>query len=401
MKVAYIQALGGASGDMLLASMLDAGLEKSELESLILDLGLTAISLQVTSTQRGGISGIHLDVKLDSDSKIPRRWQDFVRIVEASALSPRVKSQSMEVFRLIGQAEAAVHGVEPEYVHLHELGTLDTLVDVVGVIFGLETLRIEKVFCSALPTGSGTLRSQHGLLPVPAPATAAILRATDAPSYPPPSTLPATGEMLTPTGAAILGTIADFSSPVIQISSTGYGLGTRNPDAYPNALCLTIGELRDINANSDLLILETNIDDSTGEVLGYVQERLFDIGAKDVWYTPIQMKKNRPAVLMSALVSSEMKDDAVRLILNETSTLGIRVRSVERIEADRRIEEFQSSLGVINVKIKVLNGKDIAVSPEYEDCKKIALKKSLSLIKVLDIVNFEASNQILGNLEAF
>ena len=401
MKVAYIQALGGASGDMLLASMLDAGLEKSELERLILDLGLTGISLQVTSTQRGGISGTHLDVKLDSDSKIPRRWQDFVRIVEASALSPRVKSQSLEVFRLIGQAEAAVHGVEPEHVHLHELGTLDTLVDVVGVIFGLETLRLEKVFCSALPTGSGTLRSQHGLLPVPAPATTAILRATDAPSYPPPSTLPATGEMLTPTGAAILGTIADFSSPVIQISSIGYGLGTRNPDAYPNVLCLTIGELRDINANSDLLILETNIDDSTGEVLGYVQERLFDIGAKDVWYTPIQMKKNRPAVLMSALVSSEMKDDAVRLILNETSTLGIRVRSVERIEADRRIEEFQSSLGIVNVKIKVLNGKDIAVSPEYDDCKKIALKKSLPLIKVLDIISFEASDQILGNLEAF
>ena len=172
------------------------------------------------------------------------------------------------MFRLIGQAEAAVHGVELEHVHLHELGTLDTLVDVVGVIFGLETLGLEKVFCSALPTGSGTLRSQHGLLPVPAPATAAILEATDAPSYPPPSTLPVTGEMLTPTGAAILGTIADFSSPVMQTSSTGYGLGTRNPDAYPNALCLTIGELRDINANSDLLILETNIDDSTGEVLG-------------------------------------------------------------------------------------------------------------------------------------
>ena len=201
--------------------------------------------------------------------------------------------------------------------------------------------------------------------------------------------------MLTPTGAAILGTIADFSSPVIQISSIGYGLGTRNPDAYPNALCLTIGELRDINAYSDLLILVTNNDDSTGEVLGYVQERLFDIGAKDVWYTSIQMKKNRPAVLMSALVSSEIKDDAVRLILNETSTLGIRVRSVERIEAARRIEEFLSSLGVINVKIKVLNGKDIAVSPEYEDCKKIALKKSLPLIKVLDIVSFEASDQIL------
>ena len=399
MKVAYIQALGGASGDMLLASMLDAGLEKSELESLILDLGLTGISLQVTSTQRGGISGIHLDVKLDSDSKTPRRWQDFVMIVEASGLSPRVKSQSTEVFRLIGQAEAAVHGVELEHVHLHELGTLDTLVDVVGVIFGLETLRLEKVFCSALPTGSGTLRSQHGLLPVPAPATAAILRATDAPSYPPPSTLPATGEMLTPTGAAILGTIADFSSPVIQISSIGYGLGTRNPDAYPNVLSLTIGELGDINANS-LLILETNIDDSTGEVLGYVQERLFDIGAKDVWYTPIQMKKNRPAVLMSALVNYEMKDDAVRLILSETSTLGIRIRSVERIETDRRIVEFQSSFGIVNVKIKVLNGRDIAVSPEYEDCRKIALNKSLPLINVLDMVRFEATAQILGNFEA-
>ena len=399
MKVAYIQALGGASGDMLLASMLDAGLEKSELENLILNLGLAGISLQVTSTLRGGVAGTHLDVKLDTDSKIPRRWQDFVSIVEASALSPKVKSQSSEVFRLIGQVEAAVHGVEPENVHLHELGTLDTLVDVVGVMFGLETLGLEKVFCSALPTGSGTLKSQHGLLPVPAPATAEILQATGAPSYPPPSTLPATGEMLTPTGAAILGTIADFSSPVMQISSIGYGLGTRNPDAYPNVLSLTIGELGDINANS-LLILETNIDDSTGEVLGYVQERLFDIGAKDVWYTPIQMKKNRPAVLMSALVNYEVKDDAVRLILSETSTLGIRIRSVERIETDRRIVEFQSSFGIVNVKIKVLNGRDIAVSPEYEDCRKIALNKSLPLINVLDMVRFEATAQILGNFEA-
>ncbi len=401
MKVAYIQALGGASGDMLLPARIVAVLEKSELENFVGYLVLTGIRLQVTSAQRGGISGTHLDIKLDTNSKIPRRWQDFVRIVQASGLSPRVKSQSTEVFRLIGLAEGAVHGVQPEHVHLHELGTLDTLIDVVGVMFGLEKLALEKVFCSALPTGSGTLRSQHGLIPVPAPATAAILQATDSPSYPPPTTLPATGEMLTPTGAAILGTIADFTSPVMQTSSIGYGLGTRNPDEYPNALCLTIGELRGINANSDLLILETNIDDSTGEVLGYVQERLFDIGAKDVWYTPIQMKKNRPAVLMSALVTSELKDDAVRLILSETSTLGIRVRSVERIEADRRIEEFQSSMGVVNVKIKVSNGKDIAVSPEYEDCKKIALEKSLPLIKVLDIVRFEASDQILEKLEAF
>lgn len=390
MKVAYVQTIGGASGDMLLASMIDAGLNKSILEEVVESLSISGVKIETSSSQRGGTAGTHVDIELDKEGQLPRTWQDFTSIVSASDLSESIKSTSYKIFQLIGQAEAAVHETELEHVQLHELGTLDTVVDVVGVVAGLEFMGIEKLFCSALPTGSGTVRSQHGLLPVPAPATSKILSITEAPSYPPSIDTPATGEMLTPTGAAILGTIAEFQSPTMRIERAGFGMGTRNPDSYPNLLSFTIGELIDKGRSSGLLLLETNIDDTTGEILGYVQERLFEIGVKDVWFTPIQMKKNRPAILLSTLVSTSQKDAVTRFLFAETSTLGIRVRSVDRVEAERKIEKFRSSLGEVNVKLKTLDGEVLAISPEYEDCKRIALEKSIPLVKVFATIQSES-----------
>ena len=390
MKVAYVQTIGGASGDMLLASMIDAGLNKSILEEVVESLSISGVKIETSSSQRGGTAGTHVDIELDKEAQLPRTWQDFTSIVSASDLSESIKSTSYKIFQLIGQAEAAVHETELEHVQLHELGTLDTVVDVVGVVAGLEFMGIEKLFCSALPTGSGTVRSQHGLLPVPAPATSKILSITEAPSYPPSIDTPATGEMLTPTGAAILGTIAEFQSPTMRIERAGFGMGTRNPDSYPNLLTFTIGELIDKGRSSGLLLLETNIDDTTGEILGYVQERLFEIGVKDVWFTPIQMKKNRPAILLSTLVSTSQKDAVTRFLFAETSTLGIRVRSVDRVEAERKIEKFRSSLGEVNVKLKTLDGEVLAISPEYEDCKRIALEKSIPLVKVFATIQSES-----------
>lgn len=390
MKVAYVHAIGGASGDMLLASMVDAGLKKSALEKVVESLSVSGVKIQTSPSRRGGADGTHVDIGLDRNAQVSRSWQDFINIVSESDLSESVKSLSSEIFQLIGQAEGAVHETEPDHVQLHELGTLDTLVDVVGVVAGLEFMGIEKLFCSALPTGSGVVRSQHGLLPVPAPATSKILAITGAPSYPPPTNIPTTGEMLTPTGAAILGTVAEFQSPTMRIEQSGFGMGTRNPESFPNLLTFTIGELISNVQNPELLLLETNIDDTTGEILGYVQEKLFEIGAKDVWFTPIQMKKNRPAVLLSALVSGSQKEIAAKFLFAETSTLGIRVRSVDRLEAERKIENFHSSLGEVVVKIKILDGEVLAVSPEYEDCKRIALEKSIPLVKVFATIQSES-----------
>jgi len=390
-KVAYIHAIGGASGDMLLASMIDVGLPLNELSKLVDSLGVSGIDFSVTKQERLGVSGTHLDVELSGQASSSHRWQDFVTIVQSSDLSDDVKELSSYIFTLIGQTEAKIHGSDPDHVHLHELGTLDTLIDVVGVLRSLEVMGIEKVYCSALPTGSGTVRSRHGLLPVPAPATAEILVSTGSPSYPPPANLPSTGEMLTPTGAAILGSIAEFVAPVIEITNVGYGLGTRNPDSYPNVLSLTVGELVREPHSTDLFLLETNIDDITGEILGYVQEELLDAGARDVWFTPIQMKKNRPATLLSTLVDADSKDLVTKIILKETTTLGIRVREVERVLADRKIERFQSSLGEVDVKVKILAGVPISVSPEYEDCKNIAKLKSLPLVEVINLIKHEAS----------
>ena len=389
-KVAYIQAIGGASGDMLLASMIDVGLPLNELRGLVDTLGVSGIDFSVTKQDRLGISGTHLDVELSDVASSSHRWQDFVNIVQSSDLSDLIKESSSDIFTLIGQTEARIHGSDPDHVHLHELGTLDTLIDVVGVLSSLEVMGIEKVYCSALPTGSGTVRSRHGLLSVPAPATAQILASTGVPSYPPPTNLPSTGEMLTPTGAAILGSIAKFVSPVIQITEVGYGLGTRNPSSYPNVLSLTIGELVCEPDATRLVLLETNIDDITGEILGYVQEKLLDAGARDVWFTPIQMKKNRPATLLSTLADADSKDLMTKIILRETTTLGIRVREVERVLADRRIEKFQSSLGEVDVKVKILDGIPISVSPEYEDCKNISKLKSLPLIEVINLIKHES-----------
>ena len=397
MRVAYVQAMGGASGDMLLASLIDAGLKMKSLEEIVDLLGIRGVTFKESKSQRNAVSGTHVDVILDSEAERPRRWQDFVSMVEASSFSPNVKNKARRIFALIGEAESKVHGSDVEHVHLHELGTLDTLVDVVGVIAGLEILGVEKLFCSSLPTGSGTVQTAHGRVMVPAPATETILSMTSAPSHGPLTSMPSTGEMLTPTGAAILGSIAEFDAPVMKIELVGYGLGTRNPDSYPNALSLTIGEIDEEKTSKGLKLLETNLDDSTGEILGYVQQYLIaKAGIRDVWTTPISMKKDRPGVMLSVLVESSAEAETASFILRETSSLGIRTRTVERIIAERSIEELSLAIGTCNVKIKSLGGQVVSASPEFEDCKKIAEQIDMPVIEVMKIVQSEADRRFLA-----
>lgn len=395
MTSAYFQCIGGASGDMILGALLDAGLALDDLRGTLAKLGVDGYALEARKARRGGLDGTHLVVNLDERGSKTHTIRDFVDIVEVSGLSDSVVQRSRAVFQRLAEAEAAVHGTTLEQTHLHELGTLDTLVDVVGGVAGLEILGVERIYCSAFPSGSGVIRSQHGLLPVPAPATAALFAMANAPVAAPPGNAHNTGEMVTPTGAAILTTLADFTHPQIGVKRIGYGLGTRDSTQYPNALALWLGDEKSAAYSVGVKLIETNIDDMNGELLGYVQERLFAIGARDVWFTPIQMKKNRPAVTLSVIASADREADAVELIMRETSTLGVRVRPLERIEAGREVTRIDTSLGSAAVKLKRLNDAVVSVAPEYEDARRIALERRLPLQQVYAAIQREADEHFL------
>ena len=380
---------------MLLASLVDCGLDIDALSATLTMIGASGFQLEPRTEDRQGVTGTYLDVRIDENNNLKRTPSEFINLVKAAPMSEKSKSRCIDVFNLIGEAEGALHGEDPGKVHLHELGTIDTLIDVAGVILGLEMMSVEKVYCSPLPTGSGTVKTQHGLLPVPAPATAFMMAAQNIPCYPPPPHMPSTGEMVTPTGMALLATLADFSQPVMNINTIGYGLGIRNPKNYPNVLAFWIGEILVSENKNEIVLLETNLDDTTGETLGYVQENLLKMGARDVWFTPIQMKKNRPGITLSCLIDESDKTRIADFIMYETSTLGIRVRSVERIEAERVVERFVASVGEVGIKLKKKDGVVVSVSPEYEDCRKIAMKSNLPFQRVYALVQKEAENSYL------
>ena len=380
---------------MVLGAVVDAGAPIEEIQSALDKLKIKGISLSQEPAQRGGVTGTLVSVDLEGDAERPRRFQDFIDIVEKSTLPPSVVERSCAVFRRLADAEAMVHGTRPEAVHLHELGSYDTLADVVGSVVGLDLLGIDRLYSSPFPSGSGVIQSAHGVLPVPAPATAALFAMAKAPVVPAPAKAPDTGEMVTPTGAAIVTTLATFTQPSLRVDRVGYGLGSRESQYYPNALALWLGEEIGAAYTTDLTMVETNIDDMSGEFLGYVQERLLQMGARDVWFTPIQMKKNRPATMLSAIVPSDLEQQAVALVMRETSTLGVRVRPLERYEAERRSVEVETSLGRIAVKVKRLEGKSVAVSPEYEACRQVAVDRGIPLQEVYRIVQNEAEEKLL------
>ena len=397
LKSAYIQCIGGASGDMILGAVVDAGVPLDDLKESLAKMDANGYVLTELKAQRGGLPGTQIDVKLDDSGRKKRRWQDFVHIVEESSLSETVIQRSCAVFRRLAEAEAMVHDTTPDQTHLHELGEIDTLVDVVGGIVGLDMLGIDRLYSSPFPSGSGVIKTEHGLLPVPSPATAALFAMARVPVVPPPGNAQDTGEMVTPTGAAILTTLATFNQPSLNVEKVGYGLGSRESKYYPNALALWLGEETGATYNTDLTLIETNLDDMTGEMLGYVQERLFELGARDVWFTSIQMKKNRPATMLSAIVSSDLESHAINMIMRETSTLGVRVRALARYEAERETTSVDTTFGKVNVKVKRLEGKNVAASPEYEDAKRIAQERQLPLQEVYKAMQREAEEQLLDH----
>jgi len=362
---------------MVLGAMLDSGLEEGALRSELAKLGLSGYHLEVERVVRAGLAGTQARVVLDDPSPTERYLAEIEGIITSSALPETVQMRALDVFRRLGAAEATVHGIALERVHFHEVGAIDAIVDIVGAAIGLDLLGVDRVYASSLPLGHGMVRSQHGLLPLPAPATLALIAEARAPSRP----VDIEAELVTPTGAAILTSLAAFGQPPMAIDRIGTGFGMRELP-WPNALRLWLGEAADGGLETDeVTVIDTNLDDCTPEMAGFAMERLLEAGALDVFFTPVQMKKNRPGILLTVLAAPARADRLARLMLRETTSLGVRFRTSHRLICPRREEIVTTIYGPMRVKIKSIDGRDV-VCPEYEECARIARQRGVPLADV-------------------
>ena len=396
MRVAYIQSIGGASGDMLLGALVDAGLPLEVLRRGLARLDIDGYRLDAREETRCEVRGAFLKVTVENAARYTPR--QLLETVERSRLPDGVKERACRVLKSLWRAESRVHGQPEEALELEELGSIDTLVDVVGTAIGLHHLGVEQVFASPLALGAAAPPQRPGGYSNPAPATLELAAAAKAPTLAHHPMYEGAGELTTPTGAALITTLATFERPAFAIDGIGVGLGAKDPKEFPNALRVWLGDTLDrplASRESGAVLLETNLDDVPGVVLGYTQERLFDIGALDVWWTPIHMKKNRPATVLSVLVPLELESAAVELVLRETPTLGIRTRLVERHVADRKSVTIDTDMGPVSVKVKSLGGAAVAAAPEPDECRRIALERGIPFQEVYQRATEEARRQLL------
>ncbi len=391
MRIAYFDCFCGASGDMILGALLDSGLSLGSLREELGKLGLSHYEINVEKVVKKGIGGSRAIIEIDEDHHHHhhRRLEHIEQIISKSDLREAVKEQSIAVFRRLAQAEARVHRTSIEEVHFHEVGAMDAVIDVVGSVSGLAALGIERVYCSPFNVGGGTVECAHGTLPVPAPATAELIKGR--PFY----SNSFSGELLTPTGAAILTTICRGFGPCppMILETTGYGAGSRETET-PNLLRLITGEDQagiDAGQTEQIAVIETNIDDMNPQIYDYLFSKILEMGAFDIFLTGVQMKKNRPATLLTLTCPPSRVERFSRFLLRETTTIGLRWRVENRIKALRRIEEVQTKYGPVRSKVAEANGEIVNISPEYEDCKRIALEKELPLKEVLDAARMAAS----------
>ncbi len=376
MKIAYADCFSGISGDMFLAALLDAGLPLDVLQDGIEKLNLPEkVELRLIETRKGALRASMLEVVVPH-SHHHRHLSDILDILSASQLSEHVRQTTARIFNLLAEAEARVHGESVEQIHFHEVGALNSIVDVTGAVIGMEALGIERLYASPLPYGSGTVSSEHGTLPLPAPATLEVLRLAQAPLTPSPAQV----ELVTPTGAAILATLATFERPNLTVTGLGVGAGKRDLP-WPNIMRLIVGEAPS-SGNSEMVQIETNIDDMNPQIFGHVMQKLFAAGALDVYLTPIYMKKNRPATLLGVIARRQDESTLAELILRETTTLGLRVHPIYRYEAQRDFRLIHTPYGDLNVKLKIINGQVVQAMPEYDDCVRLANENGVSLADI-------------------
>lgn len=399
MRTLYFDCFAGASGNMILGALIAAGVDVEDLKAELRKLNIPDFELEVETVDRSGISSTNVTVRVP-DEKAHRHLHSIEKIIDESALSETVKGNSKAIFRRLAEAEAKVHGIEVEKVHFHEVGALDAIIDVVGSCVAFEILGIERFACSKIHVGSGFVEMEHGKFPVPPPAVAELLRRI--PIY----STEIEGELITPTGAAIISALCNSygSLPEMEVEQTTYGAGTREYEKFPNTLRILIGETAEqykandqLSSRSEqLTLLETNIDDASPQVLAYVMERAFEIGANDCWFTPIQMKKNRPAVMLSILCTGENKLAMLELIYSETTTLGIREREIKRNILEREVISVNTRFGKIDVKIGRFEGRIVNTMPEYEQVKKAAVEHHVTFKLVRDTVLSEINSMSLA-----
>lgn len=374
MKTAYFDCFSGVSGDMILGSLVDAGLEIGELESELSKLPVRGFRLQAEKTTRRGISGTRFSVDI-KEHLVERHLQDINDIVDRSTLSDDIKSSSKRIFMELAGIEARIHNKSVAEVHFHDISALDSIIDVVGSLVGLKKLGIEAVYVSRIHVGTGFVECRHGTLPVPAPATLDLLKGI--PVY----SKGVDSELATPTGVGILKNVArGFGAmPEMTIEKIGYGAGSRELE-IPNLLRVCIGETcQDRYAGDEALLVETNIDDMNPEFFSYVSEQLLAQGALDVFMTPIYMKKNRPATLLSVLTARDKLDGILSTIFSETTTLGVRIHSLDRRKLEREIVSVKTNLGDVRVKVGKIGERVKTIAPEYEDCREIASRRGIPL----------------------
>lgn len=382
MKTLYFDCFAGASGNMILGALIAAGVDVDELKAELAKLNLPDFVLAVEKVDRSGISSTHVRVDIP-DEKNHRHLPEIEKIIDESGVSDVVKERSLAIFRRLAEAEASVHGIELEKVHFHEVGALDAIVDIVGSCICFEMLGIEQFAASKIHVGSGFVDMAHGKFPVPPPAVAELLKGV--PFY----STEIEGELITPTGAAIISTLCDSygSIPELTLEATGYGAGTRKYEKFPNVLRVMIGEAREEATRTETLtVLESNIDDLTPQILGHFMDRALAEGALDCWFTPIQMKKNRPATLVSVLCKVADEHRFLDLFYRETSTIGVRIQRVERASLEREVKTVSTEFGEIAVKAAFAKGEVVNRQPEFEDLKAAAAANGVAVKQVAEAV---------------
>jgi uncharacterized protein (TIGR00299 family) protein len=379
MKILYYDCSGGISGDMNLAASLDLGMPKEYLESELSKLGLkNAISIKADSVVSHGIKGCRVQVLQKEKGHRHRGLSDIKKIISGSSLNESIKRRSIRTFTLLAEAEAKVHGEDIEKIHFHEVGGLDAIADIVGSAVAIEYFNPDRIYSSPVQVGSGYVECAHGILPVPAPATAELLTGIPIKTGHP-------FETVTPTGAAVLKSqVSEFTDRIsFSPKHIGYGFGTRD-SSFPNALRIFMGDAE--NGKEEQYLLETTIDDMNPEYYSLLEARLFDAGALDVFKTFIIMKKGRPGVKLSVLVSCDVEDAVLNIIFRDTSSLGIRKISFEKRWLERRFEEVNTVYGSVRVKCSYLNDELIKYKPEFSDCEALALKHDIPVVKIHNAV---------------
>ncbi len=386
MKIAYFDCFSGVSGDMALGALLACGADEAAFRQALAGLSVPGYELKIERVTRGGLAATDVDVVLvEQEQGHGRHLSDIAALLERSTLSDAVRQKALAVFGRLADAEAKIHGTSREQIHFHEVGAVDAIVDIVGACLLLEMLGVERIALSALPCGTGTITCAHGILPVPAPATLELLAGF--PVYP----VDIRGELVTPTGAALVTTLAGPGAagpmPAMRVLTSGFGAGKKQFDPNrPNLLRVVVGETEESadKTPQTISVLETNLDDQNPEGFDLLMERLFAAGALDVFFAPIQMKKNRPAILATVLCPADKTEDLAAILFRESGTFGIRIREQKRMTLARSWETVTTEYGPIQVKVGTWRGEEMTASPEYENCKQAALAHGVPLRRVYD-----------------